>query len=248
MTPCLPLSADLRLSNLEAAIPLRGAPCPEKHIHYRMHPLNLACLTAARLDRCTLANNHVLDWGVAGLEDTLAPLAQGALIAIHAEQDGRGGLSFAMQLRSPAFAHEKHIPVKHTCDGANVSPLLRWSHAPDTTKSFALICEDPDAPAHVWTHWLIYNLPATTGELPEHVPPAEALPSGALQGVNDFNRIGYGGPCPPAGQPHHYHFKLYALDSTLRLPPAATKLALQRALAGHVLAETQLVGLYQRGG
>lgn len=152
-----------------------------------------------------------------------------------------------MHLSSPAFTDGGAIPEKHTCDGLNISPPLNWRGAPVGTKSFALICDDPDAPTQAWTHWVIYNLPATTTELPEHMPPAETLPNGAQQGTNDFKRPGYGGPCPPAGRTHHYRFKLLALDRVLQLPDPITKGALEKACAGHTLATATLTGTYRRG-
>jgi Raf kinase inhibitor-like YbhB/YbcL family protein len=151
-----------------------------------------------------------------------------------------------MKLTSMAFAEGQLTPTKYTCDGADVSPPLQWSEVPLGTKNFALICDDPDAPVGTWVHWVIYGLPATTRELPEKVAPTESLPSGAKQGLNDFRRIGYGGPCPPPGKPHRYCFKLYALDAELVLKPRATKQELLRAMEGHILAEAQLMGIYQR--
>jgi hypothetical protein len=151
-----------------------------------------------------------------------------------------------MKLTSSAFVEGQPIPANHTCDGTDVSPPLHWSAAPTGTRSFALICDDPDAPVGTWVHWVIYGLPATAGELPEMVAPTESLPNGARQGLNDFRRVGYGGPCPPPGGPHRYFFKLYALDIELPLKPRANKLDLVRAMAGHILAETQLMGTYQR--
>lgn len=152
-----------------------------------------------------------------------------------------------MKLASAAFREGQTIPTKHTCDGADVSPLLTWSDAPAATKSFALICDDPDAPVGTWVHWVIYGLPATAKELPENLATTETLPNGAKQGFNDFRRIGYGGPCPPPGGPHRYFFKLYALDAELPLKPRATKQDLLRAMEGHILAESQLIGTYRRG-
>ena len=151
-----------------------------------------------------------------------------------------------MKLTSTAFAEGQPIPANHTCDGADVSPPLQWSEAPPSTKSFALICDDPDAPVGTWVHWVIYGLPATASELPGMIAPTESLPNGAKQGLNDFRRVGYGGPCPPPGRPHRYFFKLYALDTELLLKPRATKQDLLRAMAGHILAETRLMGTYQR--
>lgn len=151
-----------------------------------------------------------------------------------------------MKLRSPSFGDGEQIPVKFTCDGRDVSPPLQWNDAPAGTKSFALICEDPDAPAGTWVHWVLFNLPAAKGELPEHVSTSEILPGGAKQGRNDFKRIGYGGPCPPPGKPHRYFFKLYALATELALEPRATKTDVLHAMRGHVLAEASLMGTYER--
>jgi Raf kinase inhibitor-like YbhB/YbcL family protein len=153
----------------------------------------------------------------------------------------------AFSLRSPAFADGAAIPVRHTCDGPDVSPPLAWSDAPAGTRSFALIMDDPDAPAGTWVHWVLYNLPAATSELPETVAKVEGLDlGGARQGRNDFRHPGYGGPCPPPGPAHRYIFKLYALDAVLELRPGAKKPELEAAMQGHMLAMAQLVGTYAR--
>jgi hypothetical protein len=151
-------------------------------------------------------------------------------------------------LTSPAFAAGAAIPPKYTCDGADVSPPLAWSGAPAGTRAFALIADDPDAPAGTWVHWVLFNLSGTTDSLPENVATSEALAEleGALQGRNDFRRTGYGGPCPPPGKPHRYVFKLYALDGPLALQAGATKADVERALQGHILARGQLLGTYRR--
>lgn len=151
-----------------------------------------------------------------------------------------------MQITSTAFAEGQPIPDQYSCAGPDVSPPLTWSNAPAGTKSFALITDDPDAPMGTWVHWVIYNLPPTTTALAENTPRSPELPNGAKQGVNDFGRTGYGGPCPPRGKPHHYHFKIYALDTPLDLKSGATKKELLKAMNGHVLAEGQLVGTFQR--
>ncbi len=151
-----------------------------------------------------------------------------------------------IQLVSSAFTEGSPIPVKYTCDGRDVSPPLKWSGAPQNAKSFALIADDPDAPVGTWVHWVLYNLPATAAELPEGVPTTDTLSSGAVQGRNDFRRIGYGGPCPPRGSPHRYFFKIYALDTMLSLKPGATKQELLKVMQGHILAEGQLMGRYSR--
>jgi Raf kinase inhibitor-like YbhB/YbcL family protein len=152
----------------------------------------------------------------------------------------------AMKLTSTAFAEGRPIPALHTGDGADGSPPLTWSGVPPGTKSLALICDDPDAPVGNWVHWVIYGLPSASAGLPENTAKTETLPDGAKQGLNDFRRIGYGGPCPPPGRPHRYYFKLYALDAELALKPRAAKPDLLRAMAGHILAEAQLMGTYQR--
>jgi len=154
--------------------------------------------------------------------------------------------SAALQVTSSAFSDGQPIPTKYTCDGENVSPPLKWTGVPAAAKSVALICDDPDAPAGTWVHWVAYGLPASATGLPEGVAPESALVGGGKQGTNDFKRIGYGGPGPPGGKAHHYHFKLYALDAEVDLPSTATKTILEKAMAGHVVATGELVGTYQR--
>jgi Raf kinase inhibitor-like YbhB/YbcL family protein len=151
-----------------------------------------------------------------------------------------------MQLTSSAFVEGAAIPAKYTGDDKNISPPLKWSGAPPGTVSFALIADDPDAPAGTWVHWVLYDLPGSTSELPEGLPKGQYLPNSAKQGLNDFKHLGYGGPAPPPGKPHRYFFKLYALDATLDLKPGATKKELERAMEKHVLAQGQLMGTYQR--
>lgn len=153
-----------------------------------------------------------------------------------------------MELTSSAFAHEGEIPAKHTCDGEDLSPQLAWSDAPAETKSFALIVDDPDAPdpaapKMTWVHWVVYDIPAEVGELPEGA--STALPAGARDGKNDNKETGYHGPCPPKGR-HRYFHKLYALDTTLGDLGRPTKKALEEAMQGHVLAQGELIGTYQR--
>jgi Raf kinase inhibitor-like YbhB/YbcL family protein len=150
-----------------------------------------------------------------------------------------------MQLTSSAFKDGEAIPAKHTCDGENVSPALKWSGMPAGTKALALIAEDPDAPVGTWVHWVLYDLPATAMELAEGVAKSQYAAS-AKQGMNDFRQLGYGGPCPPPGKPHRYYFKLYALDTVLELKPGATKKDVERAMDKHVLAQAQLMGTYKR--
>ena len=149
-------------------------------------------------------------------------------------------------LTSSAFADGGAIPTRYTGDGEDVSPPLAWSAVPPETKSLALIGDDPDAPGGTWVHWVIFNLPAETGELPEAVPPDEVLADGSRQGRNDFGHLGYRGPAPPPGRAHRYFFKLYALDTVLDLEAGATKAQLLAAMQGHILAAGQLMGRYKR--
>jgi Raf kinase inhibitor-like YbhB/YbcL family protein len=154
----------------------------------------------------------------------------------------------SMDINSSAFKQGEQIPKKYTCEGVDISPPLSWSGAPGETESFALVCDDPDAPAGTWVHWILYNMPPTTKQLPESVQKTEMLPDGARQGKNDFHRTGYGGPCPPPGHGYHrYFFKLYALDSMLDLKAGEdTKTGVLRAMDGHILTETKLMGKYKR--
>ena len=152
----------------------------------------------------------------------------------------------ALKLTSTAIEPGAMIPAKFTCDGPDVAPALSWSDPPAGTQSFALIMDDPDAPVGTWVHWVLYDLPATARELPEDVPKKDQLSSGARQGRNDFGRIGYGGPCPPRGNAHRYFFKLYALDKKIESKSGASKADVERAMQGHILAQTELMGRYQR--
>ncbi|MEE9132763.1 MAG: YbhB/YbcL family Raf kinase inhibitor-like protein [Gemmatimonadota bacterium] len=152
----------------------------------------------------------------------------------------------SVEITSSAFEDGGFIPARHTCEGEDLSPPLKWANVPGDSKSLAIICDDPDAPAGTWVHWVTYDMSPTLSELPEGIPPSEITPDGAKQGVNDFRRTGYGGPCPPPGGPHRYFFKLYALDIEPGLPAGASKADLLRVMEGHVLGEGQLMGLYQR--
>jgi Raf kinase inhibitor-like YbhB/YbcL family protein len=152
----------------------------------------------------------------------------------------------SLQMSSAAFSAGEAIPKKFTCDGPDVSPQLKWNDPPANTQSMALIMDDPDAPGSTWVHWVLYDLPANTRELPEGVAKQEQLASGAMQGRNDFEKTGYGGPCPPPGKPYRYFFKLYALDKKLNLKSGATKAELERAMKSHVLAQAELIGKYGR--
>jgi Raf kinase inhibitor-like YbhB/YbcL family protein len=159
---------------------------------------------------------------------------------------GPGGAAVAFELKSSAFKSGETIPRRHTCDGEDVSPPLAWVGAPSGTKSFALVCDDPDAPAGTWVHWVLYDMPATLTGLPEGVRAVPTLDDGSRQGTNDFRRPGYGGPCPPRGVSHRYYFRLYALDTVSGLPPGASKAALLKAIEGHTLGVAELMGRYAR--
>ncbi len=152
----------------------------------------------------------------------------------------------SIQLTSSGFTEGAAIPRKYTCDGANVSPPLTWSNLPQGTKSLALIADDPDAPAGTWVHWVLYGVSPSASGLPEGVAATDTVLDGARQGTNDFRRIGYGGPCPPRGNPHRYFFKVYALDTALTLTAGVTKEELLRTMEGHILAQGQLMGTYKR--
>jgi Raf kinase inhibitor-like YbhB/YbcL family protein len=156
----------------------------------------------------------------------------------------------SLTLTSPAFAPGEEIPSRFTCEGEDVSPALAWEGVPASAASLALIVDDPDAPdpknpRMTWVHWVLYNLPASTAGLPEKIAAAD-LPAGALQGLNDWKRTGWGGPCPPVGR-HRYFFKLYALDAVLPDLRAPTKAQLEAKMDGHVLAGAELVGTYEKG-
>ena len=154
--------------------------------------------------------------------------------------------SAKMKLTSAVFSEGASIPGKYACDGEDRSPPLKWDGAPKETRSFAIICDDPDAPSGTWVHWVVYDLTPATTELAEAIPPLNSVPGGGTQGNNDFGRVGYGGPCPPQGKAHHYYFKLYALDRELGLGAGVTKQVVIDAMKNHILSEAQLVGIYQR--
>ena len=158
--------------------------------------------------------------------------------------------SMTLSLISPAFPPNGPIPKEYTCEGQDQSPPLKWSGAPAGTKSFALIEDDPDAPdpkapKTTWVHWVLYDMPASAAELPKAAG-SKSLPSGTREGTNDWKRTGYGGPCPPIGR-HRYFHKLYALDTTLGDLNRPTKAALEKAMQGHILGKTELVGTYEKG-
>ena len=151
-----------------------------------------------------------------------------------------------LQLKSSDFASGQKIPKQFTCEGEDISPALSWNDPPAGTKSFALIVDDPDAPAGTWVHWVIWNIPASTHQLPENLAKSDRLDNGATQGRNDFGKTGYNGPCPPPGKAHRYFFRLYALDGKLTLPPGASRQQLDGAMQGHILAQAEYLGTFRR--
>jgi Raf kinase inhibitor-like YbhB/YbcL family protein len=150
-----------------------------------------------------------------------------------------------LELISTDFAPGGMIPKPLTCDGGDLSPALQWKAPPAATQSFALIADDPDAPVGTWVHWVIFDLPPNLRSLPQNFPKSEQAADGSRQGKNDFDKIGYGGPCPPSGT-HRYYFKLYALDTKLNLKPGSTKKEVERAMQGHILARGETIGRYSR--
>jgi Raf kinase inhibitor-like YbhB/YbcL family protein len=150
-----------------------------------------------------------------------------------------------IKLTSSAFKEGEPIPRQYTCGGVNVSPPLEWSGVPKAAQTLAIIADDPDAPAGTWVHWVVYNLPADTIGIVENLPQDGNLKAGGFQGKNDFEKIGYGGPCPPSGT-HRYFFKIYALETELPLKAGATKAEVEQAMAGHVLLQGQLMGTYRK--
>jgi Raf kinase inhibitor-like YbhB/YbcL family protein len=180
-------------------------------------------------------------WLLAGCAVAAPPAQETA--AVSAMGTKSGGVT--MKLTSSAFTEGAMIPVKYTCDGQGMSPPLAWTDLPGGAKSLALICDDPDAPAGLWVHWVAFNLPSEAGGLPEGVPADKGLKTGGVQGTNTGRRIGYSGPCPPGGT-HRYFFKLYALDTMLSLASNATAKDVQAAMKGHILAQAQLMGRYKR--
>jgi Raf kinase inhibitor-like YbhB/YbcL family protein len=153
----------------------------------------------------------------------------------------KGDETMTFELASSAFANSEGIPAKYTCDGEDVSPPLQWNQPPEGVQSLALIMDDPDAPVGTWDHWLLFNIPADFRSLAEQAGP----PPGSVGGKNSWGRTGYGGPCPPRGT-HRYFFRLYALDTSLDLPSGTDKAQLIEAMAGHILAQAELMGTYAR--
>jgi Raf kinase inhibitor-like YbhB/YbcL family protein len=182
---------------------------------------------------------------LAALVLLLGTVGEGTL-ASQSHPSAGGRSSMALVLKSTAFAPGAEIPKKHSCEAADVSPALEWSGSPARTVSFALIMDDPDAPAGTWVHWVLWNLPASAHELPEAVAKQDQLGDGTRQGHNSFRKVGYNGPCPPPGKPHRYFFRLYALDEKLELAPGASSSDLQAAMKGHVIGQAEYMGTYRR--
>jgi len=164
---------------------------------------------------------------------------------LYAKDKRKEGKMMELTVTSTAFSEGGMIPSRYSCDGEDISPPLRWSEGPEGTKVYALISDDPDAPMGTWVHWVIYNIPAAVTSLPENVPTTAELKDGSHQGINDFKRHGYGGPCPPGGT-HRYYFKVYALDAMIEAGPGLSKKKLLRAMEGHILAKGELMGKYSR--
>jgi Raf kinase inhibitor-like YbhB/YbcL family protein len=160
-----------------------------------------------------------------------------------------GGMAMgAITVSSTAFADSATIPKQYTCEGMDMSPPLAWSGVPSAAKTVAMILDDPDAPMGTWTHWIIWNIPASTTSLSEGMPKDATVSGGIRQGRNSWPKTGYGGPCPPPGKPHHYYFTVYTLDTTLSLPDSTNRAQLEAAMKGHILAQGQLLGMYAKTG
>jgi hypothetical protein len=167
-------------------------------------------------------------------------------LVVPAEVRGQEGSSSRFELKTTSFTPGGYIPKRFTCEAADASPALAWTDPPPGTQSFAIIEDDPDAPSGVFVHWVVYDLPAAYRRLPEALSRNDQMPGGGRQGTNDFSRTGYSGPCPPPGRPHRYFIRLYALDAKLDLHPRSTRRELEAAMKGHILAQAELMGLYQR--
>ncbi len=163
----------------------------------------------------------------------------------YSREGGKTGIMKTLTVRSDSFSHNDMIPSRYTCDGQDISPHIAWSGAPEETKSFALLCDDPDAPVGDWVHWILFNIPPQITELSEGFSAKGGAIPGIKAGITDFRKTEYGGPCPPGGT-HRYFFKVYALDAPLSLKEGATKRDLLRAIEGHILGKGELVGRYAR--
>jgi len=185
-------------------------------------------------------NRSMLRWAVAAVL-FLIPFSFRQML-----RAGEGADAMTIRVTSDAFGEGESIPEQYTCRGRDVSPPLAWTGLPAGSRSLALICDDPDAPMGNWVHWVLYGLPPDRSGLAEGLPAERSLAGGGKQGINDFRRIGYGGPCPPPGPPHRYIFTLYALGIEVDLPPGATRPQLLDFMNGHILAKGRLTGRFQR--
>ena len=199
-----------------------------------------------------MTNLHKWTW-ITGLAAAIGLSCVGAEVSRQSNDSAPGNAAFnqgsgalKFQLTSSAFTQGGYIPPKYTGDGVDVSPPLKWTGVPENVKSFALICDDPDAPVGTWVHWVLYDIPPAATELPEATPKLEHLPNGMKQGINSFGKVGYGGPEPPKGSEHRYYFKLYALDMDPPLDARAHKTDLEKAMQRHIVARAELMGRYRR--
>lgn len=158
----------------------------------------------------------------------------------------QGNATSTLTITTTAFAAGGEIPKKYTCDGPDMSPALSWTGLPANTQALALIADDPDAPSGTWTHWVVWDIPLKAMGLGENMLKAKTLPDGTRQGMTDFRKVGYGGPCPPPGKAHRYFFRLYAVDTKIDLPAGARRQELEEAMKGHVLAKAEVMGTYGR--
>ena len=154
--------------------------------------------------------------------------------------------AFAFEFQSEVFENKGYIPDRYTCDAQDFSPPLSWSGIPDNAKSLVLICDDPDAPFKIWVHWVAFNIPLEVEGLKEDISKEELAELSIVEGINDFGKVGYQGPCPPSGKTHRYSFRLYALNTTLSLEGGASKKDVIEAMQGYIIAEAKLTGFYQR--
>ena len=218
--------------------------CHESQVHIREKP-RAGTLAEVWWQTVRWARVQRLGWGHEEYSDVSRYLYR----QYYQSRSTIGGSTMNLTLTSSAFADNGEIPARYTCEGQDLSPELAWSGLPEGTRSLALIVDDPDAPdpaapRMTWVHWVLYNIPPDSGGLPESAD-ADNLPEGTLEGLNDWQRTGYGGPCPPIGR-HRYFHKLYALDTVLPDLRQPTKAQLEKALQGHILGYTELVGTYQK--